>query len=187
MHLLPIRLFAASVALAVLLVAPPAFAAFEAAGPAKIVFNATGSPSFLDIEGATSDVAVTDDGTSLRFTVWLDTVTTGIELRDEHMKSKFHQTDRFPTADLVVSRDGVKWPTELGKAETGTLQAPFTAHGTSETVKVDYTVRKSKAGWNIRATFPFDISRHGIEVPSYLGVTVEPAMNADVLIDIVDR
>ncbi len=69
----------------------------------------------------------------------------------------------------------------------GTIDAPFTAHGATETVRVEYTVRKSKAGWNIRAKFPFDISRHGIEVPSYLGVTVDATMRAEVVIDVVDR
>lgn len=165
----------------------PAFAAMHATGPAKIVFHGIGSPGFLDIDGTTSDIAVTEDGGTLRFTVRLDTVTTGIELRDEHMKSKFLQTAQFPTADLTVARAAVTWPTELGKAESGTVEAPFTAHGATRSVKVDYTIRKSKTGWNIRAKFPFDISGHGIEVPSYLGVTVSPAMTADVVLDVADR
>lgn len=181
------RLLSPLALLLALAAAPPALAAMQAAGPAKIVFHAMGSPGFLDIDGTTDDISVTDDGTQLRFSVRLDTVTTGIDLRDDHMKSKFLHTDRYPTAGLVVARDAVRWPTELGKAESGTIEAPFTAHGATRSVKVDYTIRRSKTGWNIRAKFPFDTSGHDIEVPSYLGVTVEPAMNAEVVIDVADR
>lgn len=183
----PRRALFGTIAALLLIASAPALAAMTTSGPGKVVFYATGSPGFLDIEGATSDIAASDDGTNLRFTVRLDTITTGIELRDTHMREKFMQTVQFPTADLVVPRAAIAWPSDTGSAVTGTIDAPFTAHGVTQSVHVEYTVRKSKTGWRVSAKFPFDISRHGIEVPSYLGVTVAPTMRAEVLFDLVDR
>ena len=39
-----------------------------------------------------------------------------------------------------------------------------------------YTIKKKKAVWKIDARFEYDIRDHGIAVPSYLGVTVDPVM-----------
>lgn len=163
-----------------------ALAGMKVDGKPKVSFFAVGSPGFLDIEGTTSDLVATDDGTTLKFACKLDTVSTGIDLRDEHMKSKFMHTQNFPETTLSFAKSAVAWPTELGKGATGTLTAAFTAHGVSKDVPVEYNVRKSKTGFKVTAKFPFDIVQHGIEVPSYLGITVDTAMRAEVAFDLVD-
>lgn len=151
-----------------------------------VQFNATGEPGALDIEAKTSDCAVADDGTNLTFTVKLDTVSTGIELRDEHMKDKFLQTGQYPDAVLTFPKASIAWPTETGKKVSGSLDAQFTAHGKTQPTKVKYDVQKTKQGWKVTGNFPYDTSAAGIEVPSYLGVTIDNHQTAKAVMYLTD-
>jgi len=173
-------------ALLLLLLVAPAQAGMKIDGKPKVSFFAVGNPGFLDIEGESKDLACADDGTTLTFTHQVNTLTTGIGLRDEHMKSKFMHAEQYPTVSLSLAKAAVPWPAEVGAAASGTVPASFSAHGASQPTEVAYTIRKSKTGWKVTAKFPFDISKHGIDVPSYLGVTVETAMRAEVTFDLVD-
>jgi polyisoprenoid-binding protein YceI len=169
-----------------LFAATPAFAGMKVEGKPKVVFTAVGNPGFLDIEGVTSELFVADDGTTLTFRCPLAGLDTGIGLRDDHMKHEFLQIETWPEATLSFPKSLVAWPTVNGQSAKGQLTAQFSAHGVTRDAKVDYTVKRGQTGWKVTAKFPFDISQHGIDVPSYLGVTVEPAMNANVAFDLVD-
>lgn len=163
-----------------------AFAGMRVEGKPKVAFFAVGSPGFLDIEGTTSDLTAADDGTLLTFTTKLDTVTTGIGLRDDHMKKHYMETEKFPAVTLTLPKAAVTWPAETGQSTTGTVTGAFGAHGVTKDVAVEYTIRKSKTGFKVSAKFPFDISQHAIAIPSYLGVTVDAAMKTEVSFDLVD-
>lgn len=176
-----IRAGAVGIALALAL---PSHAGMQLEGKRKISFFAVGSPGFLSIEGKTEEITLEDDGTALTFTVPMDTVETGMGLRDSHMRKKFVQTDQFPNVTLVVQRDQVEWPS--GATTKGTLTAAFTAHGVTKDVEVAYTVKEIKTGLRITAEFPFNTSEHGIEIPSYKLVEVDPAMRAEVTIEVTE-
>lgn len=171
-------------ALAVASIATPALAGFTIDGKPKVAFHAEGSPGFLTFEGVTKALSLSDDGTTLTFSVPMDTVDTGITLRDDHMREKYVQTEQFPNATLTLAREQVTWPTD-GDAE-GSVQAKFTVHGVDLEVPVAYTIKKTKSGYRVKASFPFNTSSHGIEIPSYLGVTIKPEMEAEVTVDLVD-
>ena len=53
-------------------------------------------------------------------------------------------------------------------------------------IDVDYAIKHTRAGFKIDASFDFDVTEHGITIPSYLGVTIEPAMRAEVSMVLVD-
>jgi len=162
-----------------------AHAGMTASGKPKISFFATGSPGFLDIEGESSTLNVTDDGTRLTFSVPMTSVTTGIDLRDEHMNNEYVKVAQFPNATFSVAKADVKWPAALGESATGTIKATFNVHGVDRPVDVTYTAKKSKTGYRVTAKFDFDVASHGIAIPSYLGITVDPKMKADVTVDLV--
>lgn len=166
--------------------AAPAMAALKVDGKPKVGFHASGSPGALDIDGTASSISLNDDGTTLTFTVPMGGVTTGIDLRDDHMRNEFVQVAQFPNVTLSFPKSAITFPTEVGAASSGTVDGQFNAHGVNQTVKVTYKVQKSKTGWRVTAEFPFDVSQHGIAIPSYLGVTVDAHMNAAVTIDLVD-
>lgn len=159
-------------------------AALAVDGDPRISFRATASPGALSIDGKGRSMTLVDDGTTLRFVVPLDTLETGISLRDTHMKENYLQTDRFPEAVLEVARASVTEPAETGQATSGTVDGTFTVHGVARTVPVTYEARRSKSGFKITGSFPFNVRDHGIEIPSYLGVTIDPAMKASVRFDV---
>lgn len=175
-----------AILLGALLVPTAASAAMKVEGKPKVAFFAQGNPGALDIEGVTDQIAAKDDGTSLTFDVPLDSISTGIDLRDDHMKKNFLETGKFPNATITLPKGAIAWPAELKQEVKGTMKADFTAHGVTAPVEVTYAVKKSKTGWRVQASFPFDISQHGLTVPDYLGVTVDPKMKTQVTFDLVD-
>lgn len=181
----PLRNFLVAAAIA-LTVATPVYAAMRVDGKPKVSFFATGSPGWLDIEGVASSMSAADDGTKLTFTVPMTSVSTGIDMRDDHMNNEFVQVDKFPNAVLSFAKADVKWPAAGGPATDGTVNATFNAHGTDEAVSVTYNIQSGKTGYKVKAKFNFDASKHGISIPSYMGVTVDPKMRAEVTTDLVD-
>ncbi len=175
----------AALALA-LVFAGPADAAVGISGKPKVSFFAAGSPGALDIEGASSDLRVSDDGTMLVFTVAMASVHTGIDMRDEHMNAKFVEIGKFPDAILTVGKADILWPMTLAEAKTGTANATFNIHGADQPVTLEYTIQKSKTGHRVRTKFSFDVTKSGIAIPDYLGITVDPKMHAQVTVDLID-
>lgn len=164
----------------------PANAAVTVTGKPKVSFFAEGSPGALDIEGTTSAITVTDDGTRISFAVPVLSVATGIPVRDDHMWNEFLQAAQFPNLSLSFARADIAWPTTLGQEAKGTLHAAFTAHGVEAPVDVSYAVKRSKTGYRVIASFKFVVTNYNISIPSYVGVTVDPAMYAEVNLDLVD-
>lgn len=162
----------------------PAWAGMTLAGAPKVTFFAVGNPGFLDIEGVTNQMTVADDGTKLTFTVPMATVETGIDLRDDHMNNKYVEVATYPNVVLTLDKASVTWPAAVGESASGTAKATFTIRDVTQPADVTYTVKKSKTGYKVNAKFTFDVSKHGIAVPSYLGVTVESAMRAEVAFDL---
>lgn len=156
-------------------------------GNAKPVvgFNANGSPGALDIDAKTNEGTLADDGVNLVFTVPLGNVKTGIELRDEHMKTKFMHVDQHPNVTLSIAHASLTLPTELGKKTSGSAAAQFSALSVPKPTVVAWEVQKTVAGYKLTGTFPFDISQHGVEVPSFMGVTVDSKMTAHAVFYVV--
>jgi polyisoprenoid-binding protein YceI len=176
----------AALALGVALAPASAAAALKASGKPDIHFFAEGSPGALDIDGATNTLAIADDGTKIVFTVPMKSVSTGIDMRDEHMNEKFVQVEQFPNAILTINKADIQLGTTLGEEKSGTVSGTFNIHGADQPVTVTYNTKKSKTGWRAMAKFEFDVTKSGIAIPDYLGVTVDPKMHAEVKVDLID-
>jgi polyisoprenoid-binding protein YceI len=169
-----------------LLVPAVAMAGMSVTGKPKIAFFATGSPGFLDIEGTSSSMTATDDGSTLTFVVPMSTVSTGISMRDDHMNNEYVQIGQYPNATLAIAKSGVTWPAASGEKKSGTVSGNFTVHGVTKPVSVSYTATKTSTGYKVTGKFNFDVAQHGITIPAYLGVTVDPKMKAEVTVDLAD-
>jgi polyisoprenoid-binding protein YceI len=150
------------------------------ASNAKVTFEATGQPGFLSFEGRTTELAVRAEGGALRFVVPMRSVQTGISLRDAHLWDTYVEVGRFPEATLDLTPTELVWPSGPGDRTKGSAQAVFTVHGASSPVRVDYTLTGTATGATVTATFPFDVQRHGIGIPTYMGITIDGAMKASV-------
>jgi len=75
----------------------------------RVTFDAAG-PAGMKIEGTTSDLSVVDDGGNVVITVPLANLSTGIGLRDHHMKEKYLEVPKYPAATLTIARNALKFP-----------------------------------------------------------------------------
>lgn len=149
------------------------FAATLTLSPEKgfVEFHAKGTPSLLKITGVgkgpggTLKESASKVSGSLKFE--LSTLSTGIELRDEHMKNKYLDTAQFPTA--AIELDAVEVP-------AGDGEFPFAGQldikGVKKPVSGNAKVIRNSTGGELTAEFPIKLSDYPIGVPNYLGITV---------------
>lgn len=138
-----------------------------------VEFKAKGWPNLLKINGKgagfTGEVHVADNKASGVLKMNLDTLKTGISLRDDHMKNKYLNVKEFPTAELEIIN--VIVPEKL--KGTKPFNGKLTLHGVTKNVEgvVKFNgLKKDKA--KIDAEFDIKISDFNIELPSFKGITV---------------
>jgi polyisoprenoid-binding protein YceI len=135
-------------------------------------FTAVG-PAGLKIVGSTTQITVKEDGSNVVVSVPLATVDTGIGLRNKHMKEKYLETDKYPNAELTVARDAVK-------EGSGSAQGTMKIHGKTKAVTFSYSAKKDGTTFAVTGSVRININDFGVEVPSYLGVTVKPDVDVAV-------
>lgn len=159
--------------LAILLSASaPADATLSSPADAHVVFDAAG-PAGMKIEGTTSDLAVADEAGNVVITVPLGNLTTGISLRDHHMREKYLEVPKYPAATLTIARTALHLPNPGDKTE-GDAPGSLGLHGQTRPVSVHYDVKAAGAGLSVHGAFRVNMNDFGITVPVYLGVTVKP-------------
>jgi polyisoprenoid-binding protein YceI len=144
----------------------------------NVEFFATGWPSALKIhgKGAGPEGAVRLDEGAVSGAVAfdLDTLETGIALRDRHLKENYLHTARYPRATLTLSR--VELGALAGSSSFKNAAVPFegvlSLHGAEKPVAGEARLTRDGARVQAAATFTIDIRDFGIDVPSYLGITV---------------
>jgi polyisoprenoid-binding protein YceI len=154
-------------------------------GGASASFRAVG-PGGTHIEGKTSELQLADDGTNVTVTVPLGNLRTGIDLRDRHMKEKYLEVDKFPTATLTVARGSLKLPTADAEVKDS-AQGTMTLHGVSKPVTFRYGAKLEDGVNAVHGSVRVNMKEFGIEVPSYLGVTVKPDVDVSVRFKATDR
>lgn len=158
--------------LVTLLAANVALAAATKTGDATATFSGKG-PAGFKIEGKTTELELSDDGKNVIVTVPLAKLDTGIDLRNEHMRDKYLEVQKYPNAVLELSRASVKLPEDGGKSE-GTGTGKMTIHGKTKDVKFKYRIERAGGTYKTMAKVPLNLKDYGIEIPNYLGVTVHP-------------
>src|ERR1017187_2872723 len=152
-----------------------AHAALSSPTDKHVGFVASG-PAGMKIEGGTSELDLADQGENVVITVPLANLSTGIALRDKHMKEKYLEVQKYPSATLSVARSALKLPSA---GDTIEIDVPSTVnlHGQARPVTVHYEAKRDGSTVVLsRGTFRINMNDFGITVPSYLGVTVKPAV-----------
>lgn len=168
------------------LLSTPALARIAPKGDASIDFFATG-PGGLNIDGKTKEMSIGDDSRKLVFTVPLKDLDTGMPLRNDHMRNKYLEVDKYPNATLEVPRSQIEFPA-LGKRSEGDVKGTFTCHGKSKEVTVHYKAHREKDnGLGGEGKFKINLKDYDISVPKYLGVTVSPDVDIQVKFNATDE
>jgi polyisoprenoid-binding protein YceI len=149
-----------------------ASAAATRTGEATATFSGKG-PAGFKLEGKTSELELQDDGTHVVVTVPLARLDTGIELRNQHMREKYLETAKYPHAVLQLARASIKLP-EAGQKSAGQGSGKMTIRGRTKEVRFKYAIERRGESYNVSAQVPLNLKDYGIDIPSYLGVTVKP-------------
>lgn len=172
-------LIRASLATSLLLtVAFVADAKLARTGTPSVSFRAAG-PAGMKIQGTTSDLDVDDQGAKIVIKVPLKNLSTGISLRDEHMRNKYLEVGTYPNAELTVDRSAIRLPTGADPV-SGDATGTMALHGKTKSTTFHYSVGKSGNAMRVAGTVHLDMRDYGINVPSYLGVTVKPDVDVEV-------
>ena len=163
---------------ALLLVLPMLAAATRLTGQPTAGFHGRG-PGGFGVDGKTDQLRIDDDGTTLKITVPLATLQTGIGLRDKHMREKYLQVDKYPDAVLEVAWSSVKLPGD-GQTGEGTAPGKMTIHGKTKDVQAKYRIVRTGNQYQVTGNVPLNLKDYDIDVPSYLGVTVQPDIETSV-------
>ena len=147
-------------------------------GPARVAFHADG-PAGMKIVGTTSELDVDDRGAEMVIKVPLRNLTTGIALRDHHMRDKYLQVATYPDAVLTVPRSAVRFPAAKGTS-SGDATGAMAIHGRTKNVRFHYTIADAGGSYRVAGTTHLNIRDFGIAVPSYLGITVKPDIDVEV-------
>lgn len=163
---------------ALLLVLPLLTAATRLTGEPSAGFHGRG-PGGFGVDGKTNQLHIADDGTTLKITVPLATLDTGIGLRNKHMREKYLQVEKYPDAVLEVPWSSVKLPGD-GQTSEGTAPGRMTIHGKTKDVKAKYRIVRTGTRYQVTGNVPLNLKDYDIDVPSYLGVTVQPDIETSV-------
>lgn len=149
----------------------------------KVEFLAVGKPSMLKIngkakleDGAKLEGVLQLKGDSLAGTAKfpLDSLTTGISLRDRHMKEKYLETAKFPKAEFTLTE--LKLPGTLATGDGEAKGVPFkgtlSVHGVPQPIAGTVDIERKGAKAEMDFKFNTTIPSHKIELPSFMGVTV---------------
>ena len=101
------------------------------------------------------------DGTSAKFEVNLASMKTGIDLRDEHVRDKYLETEKFPKAVFTFDKIISTSKDTLADRETIDLVAEgtFDLHGVKRKEQMDLKVTYFKESEATRAKLPGDLMR----------------------------
>ena len=141
-------------------------------------FSAVGRPAMIKIKGLGQGpegvITYVSDIISGTVKVDLDKLTTEIDLRDDHMKNKYLEIKRYPTADLTFKDFKISSPVDkLTDSETEMpFTADFTLHGKTKPVSGTMKIKKSQKNISGSAEFSVKIMEYLETLPSYAGIKI---------------
>lgn len=117
------------------------------------------------------------NGSELYFEVDLNTLKTGIGLRDRHMRENYLETDKHPLTHFTGK---VVEATKNGSSWDVIVEGDFFVHGKAVKKTIRGKMSKSGSGFKVVSTFTVPISEHNIDVPSLMFKKIDENMELQV-------
>ena len=152
----------------------------------KVEFHAVGRPSLIKINGkgdAPKGWITLDNGKiSSAITFDLKSLDTGIDKRNEHMKVKYLEVEKYPEARLALTE--VNFPNPAPSGEFSDIPVSFkgnlTLHGVTRPIEGNSKVGGSGGKIKVVANFETKISDYKMPVPSFSGITVADKVQIEI-------
>jgi polyisoprenoid-binding protein YceI len=113
----------------------------------------------------------------LAFELELETLKTGIDMRDRHMYDAL-ETDSFPTARFEGRL--LNEPPDEGEMGAATVEGTFTIHGESKEIEVTGVMGRLDGRIELEASFSIKITEYGMERPGFSFTSVRDKHEIDV-------
>lgn len=149
----------------------------------QVEFLAVGRPSAVKIRGKTSSdkkdaltgvLKVQGLSVTGEAKYDLDALETGIGLRDRHMKEKYLEVPKYPTAVFKLTKFTL--PQAFVDGDFDAEEEPFTGsltfHGVTQEVSSGANLKRQGNRLFIDFIFPVKVTQYKIPVPSFMGITV---------------
>lgn len=144
----------------------------------KVEFLAIGKPSLLKINGTggklKGQLEVKGQQVSGQFVLPLDLISTGISLRDDHMKNKYLEVSKYPEATLQIAE--LKLDKDFFAVSGSQKNIPFKGklrvHGAEKDIEGTVNIDSDEKSVSVFAQTKTVISAHQIDIPSYMGIKV---------------
>jgi len=163
----------------------PARAGERSLANAHVKFTASVSNG-PKIVGTGNDLRLESKGSRLIFKVPLNSVSTRKDARDRQMRDRYLETDTHPTVELQMAREALTIPKRDGIFE-GDAKASLKLHGRSRETIVHYSVERRGESLKVSGSFRVDLRAHGIDIPTYRGITLRPDVDVEVAFGGIDR
>ena len=147
-------------------------------GTGKVTFDAIGKPSALKIHGKgeapKGELIVSSGKLGGAVTFQLDSLDTGIGLRNKHMKERYLEVSKYPEAKLTVTDLPV--PDSISAENFSSDSLPFKGtlalHGVEKPVEGTAKVSRQGQSMSVETRIELKTNDFAIAVPSFAGVTM---------------
>jgi polyisoprenoid-binding protein YceI len=152
----------------------------------SVEFQATTRPVPVRILGKGTSISgqITLDGETIsgKLEFPLATLKTGIGKRDEHMREKYLETEKYPIANLTMQKASpiAGWSKEKPAINKGDFVGTLNLHGVSKPVTGKFTVT---ADGKTNVQLQVKLSDYNITKPSFAGISVDETIEVEVKID----
>jgi polyisoprenoid-binding protein YceI len=155
----------------------------------SVEFLAIGNPSALKIKGEKAKVQGTvtyaDRSLGAKFKVDLNEFVTGIDMRDEHMKEKYLETDKAENRYSTFEIFDVSIPENFwtkNEEFKGEFKGKLKLHNIEKEIVCKISFSPYKKGEDIMTVskFTLKISDFKIEIPSFVGITMAETVDVEI-------
>jgi len=156
-----------------------------------VEFKAVGKPGIIKINGvganSTGTIVFRGEKVSGVQSFKMDTLVTGISLRDKHMKEKYLETEKYPDAHLKMTR--LEAPIELigkdGTRDSIPFEGLLSLHGVEKPIQgvAKWKTQGASSGTpqvDLTCSFDIKITDFKINVPTFAGITVTDKVSVTV-------
>lgn len=141
-----------------------------------VEFEAIGRPSLLKIhgkgEGPTGEMKLVQGKLSADLVFNLNSLETGLSLRDKHMKEKYLKTQDHPNAHFTLV--AVENLSEIlaAKKNEGRFKGELELNGKKNPLQGNLVYKPNGSDSSVEANFEVKLTDYAIDIPSFAGITV---------------
>lgn len=154
-------------------------------GDGKVAFHAVGKPKMLQIHGKgtkpTGLMTVEDGKVSGQAIFDLNTLDTGIEMRNKHMKEKYLDVAKYPKATFEIVEIKLPNPLPAGDfSQDTTFKGKLTVKGITQAVSGTAKLKKEGGQLTGNVEFATTVKSFNIDLPTFAGITMADEVNVQV-------